>query len=360
MFLLDLFLTEPIGLLLLSAALALIPLTLWIYIFWKQHPVDRKLAIYTTIGGMLIVLPIWAYQWAFERYEHLDIFAAIRALDMDHKLIYLITFMAVGVIEEQFKHWVVQGVASHKKEWRGIADAISFSVLAAIGFAFIENIVYFVGIMKFEGYAALIIPFAFRSAFSTFAHIFFSGVYGYHFGIAKHAKEWMIESLGPKHHQKFLITRFFYQLFKIKPINFLTQLLAGFSWVWLAYTILTKLQLPIIQNSTETFEIKLLISGVFIILIGYLGWITFKFITHLHKIRLDQVLAEEEVAEGLFLAMGLHAIFNFILWLEWTWLIPIFLFSGYLYLAHELKLKRNLLDFEKVEEELQTAKQVKK
>ncbi|MCX6807686.1 MAG: PrsW family glutamic-type intramembrane protease [Patescibacteria group bacterium] len=352
---LDLLVTEPLKFLSLSLTLAIIPLAIWGYVFWRKHPIDRSLAVLTTIAGMMSVLPIWLYQWIFERYDHLDVFAAIKALSIDHRLIYLLTFVAVGIIEEQFKHWVVSWSVYHKKEWRGIADAIEFAVMAALGFAFIENIVYFLGIIKLEGFRALIVPFVFRSALSTFAHIFFSGVYGYHFGIAKHAKEWMIEEMGPKHHHKFFITKMIYKLLRVYFFNIIVRILAVCASAWLIWGLIMKLQWPVMTNASETLLSKGIVSGVGLILICWLLIVLFKFWHHVRRIHLDEILLEEETMEGLFLAMFFHAIFNFVLWLEWTWLIPVYLLCGYLYLAYELKLRENLMDFEAVDEKIESA-----
>ena len=70
-----------------------------------------------------------------------------------------------------------------------IDDAIEFCIIAALGFAFIENIMYFFYIWSYQGFESLFLSFIFRSIFSTFAHIFFSGIYGYYYGIAKFAPQ---------------------------------------------------------------------------------------------------------------------------------------------------------------------------
>jgi len=348
-------LASPIEFILTAIVLAVVPFGVWLVIFFRKHPVDRKFAILTTLGGMAAVAPIWLYQWLLRKHDHLDVFEAIRELDIEKKAIFFLTFVVVAIIEEQAKHWIVVWVDSKRKTWRGVADSIEFSVLAALGFAFVENIIYFIGILKFDGYEALLIPFIFRSLFSAFAHVFFSGVYGYHYGIAQHAKEWIIEESAPRLHHKFLVTRFFYAIFQNRAVNWLTRLglLAG--WAWLAIWIAVGWAWPVFLSSSAELVDKLAIAGfgafflVWSAHLLFLGW------RHLRKIHLDDVLAEEEILEGLFLAILFHTIFNFVLWLEQTWLIPLYLLGGYLYLDHELRQRENLIDFESVEEKLRLA-----
>jgi len=111
--------------------------------------------------------------------------------------------MIVGVIEEYMKHLSVR--ATDDDKFMNIDDAIEYSIIAALGFAFIENIMYFYFIWIHQGVDALFISFIFRSIFSTFAHILFSGIYGYFYGIAHFAKPILEESVIT--HKKFPLAR---------------------------------------------------------------------------------------------------------------------------------------------------------
>jgi len=76
-----------------------------------------------------------------------------------------------------------------------IDDAIEFFIIAALGFSFTENILYFYNIWVIEGAEHLFIPFLFRSGFSTFAHLMFSGILGYYYGVAHFAKPILQEEI---------------------------------------------------------------------------------------------------------------------------------------------------------------------
>ncbi len=53
-------------------------------------------------------------------------------------------FVMVGALEEFVKHLVTR--FSDEYKIKSVADAVQFSIIAALGFAFVENILYFLGI----------------------------------------------------------------------------------------------------------------------------------------------------------------------------------------------------------------------
>jgi hypothetical protein len=53
----------------------------------------------------------------------------------------------------------------------------------------------------------------------------------------------------------------------------------------------------------------------------------------------DVLLHEEKIAEGLIIAISLHAIFNIFLEMNWVFLLVPFLTGGYIYLSHLLSKK---------------------
>jgi len=110
----------------------------------------------------------------------------------------IIMFLFVGVIEEIMKMSAVHAVDDNRI--RDIDDAVMFAILAALGFAFTENILYFYLIWAKQGPENLLIPFLFRSLFSTFAHILFSGVFGYYYGVAHFAKPLLQQELRNHRH----------------------------------------------------------------------------------------------------------------------------------------------------------------
>lgn len=191
----------------LTTLMAAIPATIWGVIFYKKDPVDKPRTALTFLAGILSVLPMLAYKWSWDHIPAANIFNYTNQFQADilnllpHMYLPLgtiLAFMFVGVVEEYLKHIVV--VKADRGFFRNIDDAIEFSIIAALGFAFIENILYFYYIWQFQGTEVLLVSFVFRGIFSTFAHILFSGIYGYFYGLAYFADPiWAEEQRKDRH-----------------------------------------------------------------------------------------------------------------------------------------------------------------
>ena len=192
----------------ITTLMAAISAAIWGYIFYKKDPVYRPKAIQTFILGMASVAPILMYKWSWDYLPQINIFNYTNSINMDvfhfTPAIFLplgtiFAFMFVGIIEEVMKHLVVE--KTDRGFFRNIDDAIEFSIMAALGFAFIENILYFYYIWQSQGHEVLMVSFVFRGVFSTFAHILFSGIYGYFYGMAYFSEPLWSEEQRKKRHK---------------------------------------------------------------------------------------------------------------------------------------------------------------
>lgn len=258
------------------AFLACFPAAAWGYIFYKKQPEDRFHTIVTFAIGALAVFPILLYKWLWKYFPSINILAYSKNFENDLigisgfvmiPLSVIIAFAFVGIIEEIMKMSCVHAADDNKI--RHIDDAIMFAILAALGFAFTENILYFYTIWTKQGPANLLVPFLFRSVFSTFAHILFSAMFGYYYGIAHFAKPFLQEELRNNRHT---FWDWYHRVFKWK--------------------------------TAELFH-------------------------------------EEKMLEGLTLAVGLHAIYNIFLEMNWTFIMVPYLVIGYLFVSHLFKMKEN-------------------
>ena len=177
--------------LLLSFLLACFPAYIWGYVYYTKQPEPRRLIALTFLAGMLSVIPILLYKFSWNFFPSLEIFLLTDQLShlnlsffslVSIPLSVIMAFLFVGVIEEYMKHVAVKAVDDDK--FQTIDDAIEYSIIASLGFSFIENIMYFYFIWVGQGIEPFFVAFIFRSIFSTFAHILFSGMYGYYYGIA--------------------------------------------------------------------------------------------------------------------------------------------------------------------------------
>ncbi len=261
----------------------MVPAIAWLYIFLKKRKEPLGAVVITFIAGMVAVAPIILYKMSWKYFPELNLFSYFEKFDQDIlgftnlmilPLSVILSFLLVGVIEEYMKHVAVKTVDDGR--FRSIDDAIEYSIVAALGFAFVENVMYFFYIWQYQGIDTLYLSFIFRSVFSTFAHVLFSGVYGYYYGLAYFAEPIYQEELRQKRHP---------------------------------------------------------------------------FIKLLHKclnFKSETLFADEKVAQGLFYAIVLHAVFNVILEMNLTFLIVPFLIIGYGGLTWLFAQKRNQVKYGKV------------
>jgi len=188
-----------------SIILATVPALIWGNIFYHKNAEKRSFTVLTFIMGAMAVFPILIYKFSWQFFPWMNAFKFANnyqddVIGFSHAIVLplsiIITFMLVGIIEETMKFTSVKIVDDD--EIKNIDDSIEFFILAALGFAFTENILYFYNIWMTEGPSHLFLPFLFRSCFSTFAHILFSGIFGYYYGIAHFASPILQEELRAK------------------------------------------------------------------------------------------------------------------------------------------------------------------
>lgn len=260
----------------MALVLASVPACIWGYIFYKKQVGRKSMLVRTFIAGAVFVAPLLVYKALWSYFPWLNAFEYTHQFKDDLlgfstfgfvPLDVILTFMIVGVIEEVTKLWAVK--ATDRRRICSIDDAIEMSIMAALGFAFAENILYFYNIISNRGFENILYPFIFRGLFSTFAHIMFSGILGYYYGVAIFATDIVKE---------------------------------------------------------EHSKRKL----------GFVKW--FARILHLKK---ETVFHEEKMAEGLLIAVGLHAVFNIFLEMNWTFLLVPFLTFGFIYVSYLLEKKED-------------------
>ena len=166
---------------LLFIVLALIPVLAWIYLFLRHQP-ENKVRVALTFGaGMFAVIPIFVFQQEIGRIG--DFLASVGGGAI---LTIALAALWVGVYEETAKHWIVKKVDDGF--FSSIDDAIQYSIIGALGFAFLENILYFHSIWNNPLIDNFWFYYGFRSMGSMFLHVFASGIFGYYYGVAHFAQ----------------------------------------------------------------------------------------------------------------------------------------------------------------------------
>jgi len=273
---------------LIASLLSVVPAFFWGYIFYMKQPEKKSVAAKVFLSGSLSVGTILLYKYLWQFFPWINAFLYANSFKDDIigfsnfmliPLDIVITFMLVGIIEEVTKFFAVTII--HEKQLSSITDCIEFFIIAALGFAFTENSIYFYNIMMSRGTENLLMPFIFRSLFSTFAHVMFSGICGYYYGLAHFA--------GPLLEEKSNLVR------------------------W-----------------------------------SIIGWIG-----KLFGYKKPLLISQEKLIQGIVIASILHAFFNILLEMNWTFLLVPFLALGFILLSSLFENK--LVDKEYVLEDGATA-----
>jgi RsiW-degrading membrane proteinase PrsW (M82 family) len=169
----------------ISGILALIPVGIWLFILFKDTKHEKSMLALMFSGGILAVLTVFALQYFWRFYPGLDPFLWLEQNIIDTTYYFAALYIVVGVVEEIVKQVMVRYVDSKKILIQTVNDSIRFSLAAALGFAFAENIAYFFTVMQTAQIQDIVVTFLFRSIFTACAHMIFSGIFGYFFGIAK-------------------------------------------------------------------------------------------------------------------------------------------------------------------------------
>ncbi|HMR01315.1 MAG TPA: PrsW family glutamic-type intramembrane protease, partial [Candidatus Gracilibacteria bacterium] len=131
------------------------------------------------------VVPVFALQYFLNLFPQFDILAFLQNQIHNQNANYILLFISVGIVEEIVKQIILRFVDRKYLLIQTINDSIHYSLISALGFAFAENIFYIFAIYNQLGWQQLIIPYLFRSIFTTAAHLIFSGFFGYFYGLAK-------------------------------------------------------------------------------------------------------------------------------------------------------------------------------
>lgn len=165
--------------------LALIPAILW-FVFLRRKKNHQALQLGLFIGSTLTVIPILVLDLLGKVFPIFDFPSVISSIFNQSKTFVLVSiFIVAGMMEEIVKQSLVRWLDTKKLVIQTIGDSIHFSLMAALGFSFAENILYVFHLLSGTEWQNLIVVYLFRSAVTTAGHLLFSGIFGYFYGVAK-------------------------------------------------------------------------------------------------------------------------------------------------------------------------------
>lgn len=261
-------LSNPAVLFSLATVFSAIPVLIWMAVFFNKEEKSKKTIAFVFALGCLTAPALLGIQYIWDIFPNFNLGALIENNIRSQNTMFILTFMLFGAMEELIKMYVVKAVDERTILISKVNDAVKYSLVAALGFSFVENVYYLYQFWPSIGLGELTGMYIFRSIFTTCAHMIFSGIFGYYYGIGKY-------SIVMTHHQK-------------------------------------------------------LTDGV--------GAMT-KWISRTFKLPLSEGFRQKTVLKGVFIAISMHATFNFLL--QFNEIIPVIAFValGYLFLKYLLSRK---------------------
>ncbi|MFC1789406.1 PrsW family intramembrane metalloprotease [Patescibacteria group bacterium] len=160
--------------------LGLLPSVIWLLFFLKRdmHPESPKMILKIFFYGMLAALPAALIEMQYQRLP----FGNLVFAHEWQSALFLFLNIAIGVafVEEFLKYLVVRGKVLRHKELDEPMDLLLYMIIAALGFAALENIFIFLSpesLFYTLGDTLALASFRFVSA--TFLHALVSGTLGF-------------------------------------------------------------------------------------------------------------------------------------------------------------------------------------
>ncbi|MEK7673347.1 MAG: PrsW family glutamic-type intramembrane protease [Patescibacteria group bacterium] len=178
-------LENPLFLLGVSTIFAAIPVGIWFYVFLKKEEKSKKTIAFIFFLGCLTAPALLGIQYAWDIFPQFNLARFIEDNISSQNTMFVATFVLFGGMEEIIKHYVVKQVDKRTLLINKINDAIKYSVTAALGFSFVENVYYLYQWWPVISNGELIGMYIFRSIFTSCAHMIFSGIFGYYYGVSK-------------------------------------------------------------------------------------------------------------------------------------------------------------------------------
>ena len=104
----------------------------------------------------------------------------------DYLIVFLLMFLLVAPVEELLKFLAIKlAIGKKSRHLDQIIDGIKFGIVAGLGFALVENAIYFYQPLLAKGGVFFFKLFLVRFFISTLAHSLYTGIMGYYIGLSR-------------------------------------------------------------------------------------------------------------------------------------------------------------------------------
>lgn len=162
----------------LMLVLSMVPVLGLLAYFWSRDKGEKeplRLMRRVFFWGVAVILPVGFFEDS--------ILTLVSEFLLPTSLIYQVAmpFLLVALPEELAKFLVVKQVAYNNVKFNEVMDGITYAVLASMGFAVLENVLYALN----YGMEVVIM----RAFTAVPAHALFTGIMGYYMGLARFQKD---------------------------------------------------------------------------------------------------------------------------------------------------------------------------
>lgn len=180
----------------LAGLLSLLPVTIlfWSYYLRARTPSvpGRTITRFFAVGMLVVVPSILLERLVFLSTQQFSpvaasvLFAESFALDSVLGLVLAVgvSFGVVALAEEGMRFLLLRFLFRRSAELDQVVDGLQVGVASGIGFAFVENTLYFLRLLERLDFDTLAVVFFLRFLISTFGHIAFGGIMGYQLALA--------------------------------------------------------------------------------------------------------------------------------------------------------------------------------
>lgn len=164
-----------------------IPIIIWLSVFFDKKEKGKKTVALIFLLGCLTAPTLLGIQYLWDIFPQFNIAVFIEDHISTQSTEFIFTFILFGAMEELIKLYVIKAVDERTVLINTVNDAVRYSIVSAMGFSFIENAYYLYQFWGSISGGELAGMYIFRSVFTTCAHIIFSGIFGYYYGIGKYS-----------------------------------------------------------------------------------------------------------------------------------------------------------------------------
>lgn len=174
----------------LAALLSLLPVTIlfWAYYLRERTPSvpGRVITRFFAVGMAAVVPALLVERFVFSSVQRFSpvaaslFFAESFPLETlrDLLLAVAVSFGLVALVEEGFRFLLLRSLLRRSAELDQVVDGLHVGVASGIGFAFVENTLYFLRLFERGDFDTLAVVFFLRFLVSTFGHVAFGGIMG--------------------------------------------------------------------------------------------------------------------------------------------------------------------------------------